>query len=161
MKFFHWVNRNLEKTILVILIVTILLAMLLQIVMRYFFNNSLAWPEELCRYSFIWFMFVAFSYSIQENIDLRVDSVVNMLPNRIQGIVNKSAVVIGFLFTAFMFINSFETVSNVYKTGEYSVAMKLPLYFVYISVVFGFGLGTIRYLQRIVSMFKKEGGLVK
>jgi len=160
-KIFRWANKNLEKTILVILLVTILLAMLLQIVMRYFFNNSLAWPEELCRYSFIWFMFVAFSYSILENIDLRVDSVVSMLPDRIQEIVNKTTVIIGFLFTAFMFINSFKTVSNVYKTGEYSVAMKLPLYFVYFSVVFGFGLGTIRYGQRVVSMFKREGGLVK
>ncbi|MFA9424640.1 MAG: TRAP transporter small permease, partial [Sedimentibacter sp.] len=139
MNFLRLLNKHLEKTILVILLTTILLTMLLQIVMRYFFNYSLAWPEELCRYSFIWFMFVAFSYSIQANIDLRVDSVVNMLPVKIQEIVNKATVIIGFLFTAFMFTNSFETVSNVYKTGEYSVAMKLPLYYVYISVVVGFG----------------------
>jgi TRAP-type C4-dicarboxylate transport system permease small subunit len=159
LKIFRWLDDNLENVILVILLITIILVMLLQVVMRYFFNNSLAWPEEVCRYCFIWFMFIGFSYSIKLKTELRVDSVVNMMPIKIRIIINKASTIIGFLFTAFLFINSFKTVSNVYITGEYSIAMKIPLYYVFSSAVFGFGLATIRYIQNVRSIFKKEGGV--
>ena len=156
----RWLNKNIEKLLLVIFLTTIIVAMLLQIVMRYFFNNSLAWPEELSRYCFIWFMFIAFSYSIHLNIDLRVDSVTKMLPERVQRILMKLTVTLGLCFSAFIFLNTFKTVSNVYKTGEYSVVMKIPMYYVHSAISVGFGLSTFRYVQRIVAEFKKKAGVV-
>lgn len=153
MKFVRWVDRHFEEVLMVILLSTITLIMLLQIFMRYFFNNSLAWPEELCRYCFIWFMFIGFSYSTKADTNLRVDAVINALPPKATALMNLLGTVLGFAFTVFMFVHSFETVSNAYKMKEYSVAMKLPIYFVHSSALIGFGLASIRYIQRLVLGF--------
>ena len=80
MKAVKWLDKHLEEVILVLLLSLIVLVMLYQIVMRYVFNDSLTWSEEFCRYCFIWFMFVGFSYSIRFDLDLRVDAIVNLLP---------------------------------------------------------------------------------
>jgi len=155
-----WLDENVERVLLVIFLTVILGAMLIQIVMRYVFNNSLAWPEELCRYCFIWFMFIAYSYSIKLKMELRVDSVVNMLPEKAKNFVTTLTTFIGLVFTFFLFVNSFTTVSNVYISGDYSIAMKIPMYFVFASTVFGFGFATIRYIQNFVHIFKREGGKI-
>ena len=157
MKFLRWLDENIENALLVIFMITIILTMLIQIVMRYFFNNSLAWTEELCRYCFIWFMFIGYSYSIKLKAELRVDSVVNMLPQSLRKIITTITTFVSLFFTAYLFINSFTTVSNVYASGDHSIALKIPLYFVFSSTVVGFGLGTIRYVQNVICIFRERG----
>lgn len=156
MKFIHWLDKHLEEILMIFLLATITLVMLLQIAMRYFFNNSLAWPEELCRYCFIWFMFMGFSYSTKEDTNLRVDAVVNALPLKLRNRVNLIGTIFGLAFTAFMFISSFETVSNAYIMQEHSVALKVPIYLIHSSALVGFGLATIRYCQHLIPFFAKR-----
>ena len=40
--------------------------------------------------------------------------------------------------------------AGVMETGEASVALKLPMQYVYAASVVGYGLGTVRYIQRLV-----------
>jgi len=157
MKVVRWIDQHLEEVAMVILLTAITLVLLLQIIMRYLFNNSLSWPEELCRYCFIWFMFIGFSYSTKADSNLRVDAVVNALPEKLSKATYFLSMLIGFAFTVFMFVNSYQTVMNAYRMKEFSVAMHLPVYFVHSAALIGFGLAAIRYLQRIVlKIIRKE-----
>ena len=163
MKVLKWLDKHLEESILMLLLSSIVLVMLYQIVRRYFFNSSLSWSEEFCRYCFIWFMFIAYSYSIRLKSDLRVDAIVNILPAGIKRVVELIGLVLCLAVTAYLFKCSFTTVANVAKTGEASVGLRLPLKYVYVSTVAGFGLGTFRYIQRIVMELnpRKKSGEVK
>ena len=160
MKVLKWLDKHLEEMLLVILLAAIVLVMLYQIVRRYLFNSSLSWSEEFCRYCFIWFMFVGFSYSIRFDLDLRVDAIVNLLPVAVKKGISAVGLLICLALTSYLFIHSFQTVAGVIKTGETSTGLHLPLKFIYAASVVGYGLGTVRYIQRIVMLFtsKKEKG---
>ncbi|WP_018699250.1 TRAP transporter small permease [Amorphus coralli] len=53
------VYQTAMKALLVLLIAVLLTVMGLQIVMRYSFNASLIWAEEVCRYLLIWVSLIA------------------------------------------------------------------------------------------------------
>ncbi len=154
MKVLKWLDKHLEEMLLVILLAAIVLVMLYQIVRRYLFNSSLSWSEEFCRYCFIWFMFVAFSYSIRLKSDLRVDAVLNLLPGGVRRGLEWFNLILCLAVTAFLFYSSFGSVAYVAKTGETSTGLHLPFTYLYASMVVGFGLGTFRYIQRIVLEMK-------
>ena len=147
-------DDHTEEWLLILLECAIVIVMLYQIVRRYVFNSSLTWSEEFCRYCFIWFMFIGYSYSIHEKIDLRMDAVLNILPKPLKTILERFGLLFGFALTALLFVNSFTAVGYVVKTGEKSVGMHLPMSVVYASMIVGFGLALIRYIQRFAEEFR-------
>jgi len=150
MKVLKWLDKHLEEIMLCVLLAAIVVIMLYQIVRRYVFNSSLSWSEEFCRYCFIWFMFVAFSYSIRLKTDLRVDAVLGLLPAGVRRAVDFFDLLVSLVVTVFLFYNSFGTVAYMMKTGETSSGLHLPMYYVYLSMVVGFGLASIRSVQRVI-----------
>ncbi len=53
MKVIKWLDEHFEETFLVIFLVLISCITMLQIIARTFFS-ALSWPEEFCRYCWIW-----------------------------------------------------------------------------------------------------------
>ena len=157
-RFIKLLDDHLEEWMLILLECAIVLVMLLQIVRRYVFNASLTWSEEFCRYCFIWFMFIGYSYSIYEKIDLRMDAVLNILPEKMRTFVVRFGLMFCFALTVLLFGNSFKAVAYVMKTGERSTGMHLPMSVVYASMIVGFGMAVIRYIQRIIEEFRGKGG---
>ena len=143
MKTLKFLDKHLEEFIMVLLLSSIVVIMLFQIIRRYIFNDSLSWSEEFCRYCFIWMMFVAFSYSARLGSDLRVDALIGMLPQGCRNIIEIINLILCIMVAGFLFYHSFGTVAA-------SVALKLPMQYVYAASVVGYGLGTVRYIQRLV-----------
>ncbi|WP_434310349.1 TRAP transporter small permease [Hominifimenecus sp. rT4P-3] len=152
------IDDHAEELILVLLMSAIVLVMLYQIIRRYIFNDSLSWSEEFCRYCFIWFMFIGYSYSVHQKIDLRMDAVVSQLPGKIQRLVNLLGELICFGLTVLLFVSSFRSVQAVIRTGETSTGLHLPMWVVYLSMIIGYGMAVFRYIQRLIREFVRKQG---
>ncbi|MXQ07343.1 TRAP transporter small permease subunit [Alphaproteobacteria bacterium GH1-50] len=55
---FQTIYRRVLRVILIAMLAVLLAVMSAQVVMRYGFNSSLIWSEELCRYLLIWISFL-------------------------------------------------------------------------------------------------------
>ena len=61
MRFLKWKDEHFEEWALVILLAVITKTLIVKVVMRHLFNNSLSWSEEFARYCFVWSTFLNIS----------------------------------------------------------------------------------------------------
>jgi len=151
MKVLKWLDENFEEIILVILLVIISAVMLAQIFARYIFNSSMSWPEELCRYCYVWTVFLSLSYTVKKGNMLRVGVVMDMFPTVIRNSVKILCDLVMLALFAVFFRHSLLVVNNIKNgTGEISAAMQIPMWIMYMSTVIGFGLSSVRTLQSVI-----------
>ncbi|WP_417434396.1 TRAP transporter small permease [Hoeflea sp.] len=76
----HHIFRTGLKTLLVVLMATLLTVMTAQVIMRYGFNSSLLWSEELCRYLLIWASFLAMIFAYERGEIAALSILADALP---------------------------------------------------------------------------------
>ena len=155
MKILRWIDDYLEEYISLILLAIISCVMMIQIIMRYVFNSSLTWAEELCRYSFIWIAFLGIGYSIKKGTMLRIDIVMQYFPNKIKKIIDLIIQLITLVFFTYMFNNSIGVVKGIYYSGQISPANGIPMFIIYGSTSVGFLLAILRSIQSIIILLRK------
>jgi TRAP-type C4-dicarboxylate transport system permease small subunit len=148
MKILKWLDDKLEESILVLFLVVISVVMMLQVFMRAF-GNSLSWPEEFCRYVYVWTVFFSLGYTVRKGNMLRVGVVMDLVPQTARKVI---AILVNLgcflVFTAF-FVNSLNVVNAIVNSGQKSTAMGMPMHIVYRCTEIGFLLGGLRTVQAI------------
>ena len=87
MKTLKWLDEHLEEAILVVLLVLISCIELIQVIFRNLsFVDALTWPEEFCRFAWIWSVFISLPFTIRKASMLRVSVLVDMLPQAVRNI---------------------------------------------------------------------------
>lgn len=156
MSIVKWLDENLEKAILVTFLVIMSIVMGIQVIMRYVFNASLSWSEEISRYIFVWSAFISISYCIKNNISVVIDQFTEKLSANAKKNITIFANVVLLLFVSYMFIYSIEVVKNTYMSNQKSAALGIPIYLIHSSAILGFGLSIIRVIQRFFVVNNKQ-----
>ena len=154
MKVLKWLDEHLEESVLVGLLVLISCIELIQVIFRNLsFVDALTWPEEFCRFAWIWSVFLSLPYTIRKASMLRVTVITDMLPQSVRKVVNILIDLVNAAVMACLFFYSIEVIygaKGIMVSGETSPAMNWPMWIIYISMLFGFGLGIFRALQMAV-----------
>ena len=159
-KFLTWLDNEQEETQLMILLAAITIVMMAQVIMRYFFNQSMPWPEEFCRFAFIYSGFLSMGYCVRRGKMLKVDILVGFFPRWLQTILDVLSRFITLIFFGYLAFYAYKTTAFSYRGGMKSAAMELPMWIIYLSVVIGSALGFIRQAEDLIRYFffkeKKE-----
>lgn len=146
-KVIRWLDLHLEETVMVFLGSLIGIIIMLQIVMRYVFRHALPWPEEFCRFCYIYFCFISIGYSVRNhcllNVTLLQDHLPRVLRMALDVIIQISMVVVFAIF----FRGSIDCVKAANTSGQMSTAMQIPMTIPYLSTSIGFFLAVIRAIQ--------------
>jgi len=155
MKVIKWIDDNFEEAGLFILLVAIGFTMMLQIVMRKVFGNPLVWPEELCRYCFIWSGYLSLGYCFRKDKVLKIDILTKAFPKKIQSILEIIAEIIVLVLLVYIFYYSIPVFKIVQQTRQTSPALEIPMSAIYFAPVFGYGIGVLRYMQLIYKRYRR------
>lgn len=155
MRVIKWLDEHFEEWALAILLATICVTLMVQIVMRYVFNNSLPWSEEFARYCFVWSAFLSIGYSVKRGSMLRIDILVQYLPEKARKTIDILMEFIVLAFFAFLLYHSFAVLGRIQKSGQTSPALGIPMTAIYFSLIVGFALACIRGVQKIASLFRR------
>ena len=160
MKVLRWLDERFEETVLVLLMVGISCIMFLQIIMRYVLNMPLTWPEEFCRYMWIWTVFFSMSYTIKVGNVLRVDILTEFLPQNVKRWLEIFLQGVSLVIFAVFSYYSFIVLNSLIISRRVSPALRIPMYRVYFVVCIGFSLSFIRTCQLMIKLVKskKSGG---
>ncbi|WP_439291188.1 TRAP transporter small permease [Lonepinella koalarum] len=156
MKLLKFLDDKLELILINILLINITFWIFYEVVMRYLFNNASSWGEEFVRWCFIWFIWIGVSYGFKTRSHIAVTVFVNLLPMKLQEIIN-------FIVNAFMFwcmikltIYGYEQLVSPSILKQTSVVLYWPfseqrvsMQWLYLSLPFGALLSAIRLAQNI------------
>ena len=151
MKVLKWLDDHFEEALLVVLLVLIACIELIQVIFRNLpFVDALTWPEEFCRFAWIWSVFLSLPFTIRKGSMLRVSVLVDMLPQKVRKIVNILIDLINALIMGLLFYYSIAVVGSIRTSAEASPAMTWPMWIIYSIMLVGFGLGAVRAVQMAV-----------
>src|SRR5690625_1666235 len=121
--------------------------------MRYVFNNSLTWSEELARYAFVWFVYISASYAVRFQRHVKFNFLV-IIFNKISPLIGLFIKFIALLFwigfLLFLDYYSIILIVDQSNTQQLSPANQIPMYLVYLGLPLGAFLMTFRVVQHIL-----------
>lgn len=149
-----WIRLALDRLaallrgVIVALALTMLVALALQIFMRFVVGQALAWSEELALTCFSWSMLLAIALGVREAIHVRMDLLVDLLPvhlhRGVERLVSLAVAGLG-LFIAWAGVNYV-----IDSLGTTSAAIGYPIAYLYASAPAGGVLMAVFALERAV-----------
>ena len=140
---------NAEEYLLVGSLAFNVVLVFFQVVMRYVFQNSLSWSEELARYIFLWQTWLGASYAVKEHRHLRVEMLADRFKGRARLVFELFVLVVWFGFSGFLAYQGYQMTSFLVQSGQTSAAMQIPISWAYASVPVGCGLMALRLVGEI------------
>lgn len=140
--------ERLEEVLLVIMFAAMVLIIFFQVIMRYGFNNSLAWSEELGKFFFVWLSWFGISIGSKRGEHIKITMLVDKLPHTAAHIANiiSELVVIGICA-----VTVYYGVSLVISQAPVKYAgIKISMSWGYLSVVVGCSMMIIRCILSIM-----------
>ncbi|MCD8054847.1 MAG: TRAP transporter small permease [Lachnospiraceae bacterium] len=149
-KIIGWLDDHFEEALMICLLAVISCVIMLQVIMRYFFNSAMAWPEELSRYCFVWSGLLSAGYCIRNGNAIKLDIVTSILPHKLARALEYLGKVLVLLTYGFFFYQSIALVEQTIAAKSLSTALRVPLQYVYASCLVEFGIGTLRQLEDLI-----------
>lgn len=78
---------NFEENACMVLMATMVFALTLQVFMRFVLSSSLAWTEELSRYSFIWTVYMGGVLAVKHSQHVRITAQFLIFPPKVRVVV--------------------------------------------------------------------------
>jgi len=133
-----------EEKILAFQLAVSVIVIFIQVVMRYIFNSSLSWSEELARYLYIWQGWYGISLVERRREHIAID----VLKEKFHGASHKALGTLVQLICIFsaivMAYLGFQMVGFSLASGAKSTALRLPLAVVYAAMPIGCALYALR-----------------
>ncbi len=146
-----------EEWTLFIIVMAALLSLFANVVLRYGFNYTLAWSEELVRIVIIYSTFIGASVAIKQRAMIKIDAIVQIFPRLKTGLTFYADILM-LMFAAMMVYYGYQMAHQQFLTHQKTIIMQIPLVAIYsIMPVVGVMM-FIRTVQVIVLDFKTVKG---
>jgi TRAP-type C4-dicarboxylate transport system permease small subunit len=119
-----------EEWTLFVTVIVALVALFINVVLRYGFNYSLAWSEELVREVIIYTTFVGCSAAVKNRSMIKIDASVQLLPKLKMPLTYFSNFVI-MIFSLMMIYYGALMVELQHRTNQKTIIMEIPLVILY------------------------------
>lgn len=146
-----YIDEHLEEIFCLLVFVLMSLLTFIQVILRYIFNSSIVFSEELSRYLFVWLTFIGIAYGVKKGSHLSVDVVFNRLKGPVRTAVSVLAMALYISFAVLMVIHSYRYFARVAATAQLAASMNLHMKWVALAPLAGFVLVLYRLLQQSVS----------
>lgn len=155
MKILKLLDDHFEEAVIFVALSAMSLIIALQVLMRYGFQSSLSWSEEIARYLFIWLIYIGISYGVKKSAHVSVTALDLVLSPRAQHVMKLIATVVFLLFALAVVYYGQDVCSRIGRLGQEAPATGIHMWMVYAAVPTGFTLTCIRLIQRLYILLKK------
>lgn len=137
-----------EDWTLFLTVMAALLALFANVILRYGFDYSLAWSEELVKLVIIYTTFIGCSASIRNRSMIKVDVLLQLVPKTRFPLIVFSHLAIA-VFALIMLFFGWKMAVQQATTGQATIIMQIPMVYLYALMPLMGGLMLIRTLQAL------------
>jgi len=124
------IMTTIEEWSLFIIVMAGLISLFANVVLRYWFNYTLAWSEELVRIVIIYSTLIGASVAVKQRAMIRIDAVVQIFPKLKSGLTFYSNILM-IIFAWMMVYYGYKMTVLQYITNQKTICMEIPLVFIY------------------------------
>ncbi len=121
---------NIEEWTLFIIVMAALLSLFVNVILRYGFNYTLAWSEELVRIVIIYSTFVGASVAVKQGAMIKIDAIVQIFP-RLKPALTFYSNILMLVFACMMVYYGYQMTHLQLLTHQKTIIMQIPLVVVY------------------------------
>lgn len=149
------VTRRLVSALVIVFFAYMLLAVLVQVVGRYF-AVSIDWAAETATLAQVWMVLLAAGIAMRENLHVRVDVLVNRLPEAVVRVLTLCVTVVCLWFLSLTIMGSLALV----EVGRIAVSpvLRLPMWIAYLCLPLGLLYFAMELILALVSPSRKPEG---
>lgn len=132
-----------------VLIMFAILAVSVDVVMRYFFNRPIVWVLEICEYILLYIVFLGTAWLLKEEGHVRVGLIVDRLSPKTQAMINVITSILGLIICIVLSIYGTQVTWDCFQRGVPTLEfLKLPKFLVLLIIPIGSYLLSIQFLRR-------------
>ena len=157
-----WLNENLEKICVSLLMITLILLLSYEALGRYVLVEKfdlpidLSWTEEISRIVFIWMTYLALPLTIRHHDNVRVTTLVNHLPERWRVWLEVTADALFMLFSVAILFYGTRHIRTLIIFPQVTTATNITYAILYLILPIGFTLALIRLVEDLYGIWKKS-----
>lgn len=151
---FRYGDQGIEDWVSVAILWAMSIAVFLQFVTRYLFNNSLAWTEEISSYLLVCLTFLGSAMAVRKNTHIQIEFLYTLVSYRTGLIL---ALLVDALRIAFLALSTYLAYQvMVIMQFQYMAVVNWPLSYVYGGVFLGYAAMTFRSIQVIIRHWRTK-----
>jgi len=143
--------NNMEEYFCGIALLSTLVILFFNVVLRYVFQASTTWAEELIRYLMVWIAFIGCSICVRKGIHVGIDFFLQFVNTTGKILINRIVNLICVIFCGLMTYYAWQLVQFNLNTGQVTPALGIPMYIPYLAAPVGFFLMTVRFFQGMIN----------
>ena len=146
----------IEEKFLVYSFLFTVLMVFIQVIMRYVFNNSLSWSEELCRYLFICQCWISVSYAEITEKHIRIQVLTSRLGPKSRLAIEYVVILLTVAMAIFLIIYGVKMVLFLITANTSSTALNIPMWIIYTAMPLGCTMYSIRLIRKAIRLATKK-----
>jgi len=145
--------NTLAATLAGIVLLFITVAIFVDVFLRYFFNRPSIWVTEVSTYLFLYLIFLATSYALQQGLHIRVTFLLDYFGDKVRRIIDIITSLFALTFSAVLLWQTSSMTWTAFSEDWTSPTMlNAPFGYIYISMVIGSILLVLMFLGNIILM---------
>ena len=126
--------NKIEEYLLVSSLVFTVLLIFYQVIMRYGFNNSSFWSEEVARYVFMWQIWMGASIGFKDDKHIKIEFFTGALRGKVKVFFSLLCNLLMFAFCVFLVVKGYEYLKLTYMLKKVTPALRYSYVYVYASL---------------------------
>jgi len=129
----------------------------INVVLRYFWGRPQSLLDEFSVYFIVWGILAGVAVALRNNHHIKVDMLYNTLNIKVKRYVSMFSNTVGLAFAFFYTYYGFQLVANYIESGQRSADSQFQLWIVYMIMPISGLLFGIRFIDKLVLLFRNGG----
>jgi len=149
---------KIERGSLVLLFGTMIILGFVQVMLRYIFEFSAPWTEELARYSMVWMVMIGTALAIETDAHIKLDVLSLIIKQKkILWIIDIFIIAILLVFAVYYCWSSINYIIQLKITGERAIATGIPMIIPQSGTIVGAVLLILHLIRKFTSTLRQLG----